>query len=367
MVGCVKANTEPKKIEEISRYGHLRITYYINEKGLKDGKYLSCYPDNSNTKCEECTYVNGKKEGLYVIRYPNGLIQIRCEYKNDKLHGIYDSFRINGRKWEVADYENGQLHGSYVSYYNKNVFPERVWEEQKFKNGIKDGVQKNFHENGKIESLTTYKDGMKEGKCLSFHKNGAKFEEYNRVNGEIDGKYLCWYDNGQKSCEYEFKNGNPHGPSLTWSLDTKEVTKQEYQNGVVVKTTNYRRSLDEHGRNYVLGTGTLIVWKACGKNGIGVYVKLEVPEHAQRITPTVTNTRLKYKSRVSEARVLEIVDRNGEQYKECDSFVYKDKTMKYVLGAIVKPDDFDSDESNECAKGLHVFAYKDHCDQCFTS
>ena len=94
--------------------------------------------------------------------------------------------------------------------------------------------------------------------------------------------------------------------------------------------------------------GSFIAFKKLADNKIA---KLLIPEHAKRSSAT---TR---KCRCSEALVIEIKDRNGNNIDEGFS-KYKDRSgceLLYKVGKTVYPDGFDEDRWNECSNGIHFF------------
>ena len=105
---------------------------------------------------------------------------------------------------------------------------------------------------------------------------------------------------------------------------------------------------------------TVGFWPVCPESG-GFFAfkkladdaiaKLFIPEHAKRSSAT---TR---KCRCSEALVVEIKDRNGNNVGEGFSR-YKDRSgceLLYKVGKTVYPDGFDEDRWNECSNGIHFF------------
>ena len=101
-------------------------------------------------------------------------------------------------------------------------------------------------------------------------------------------------------------------------------------------------------------------WSVCPEEGSfnafkkladDAIAKLFIPEHAKRSSGT---TR---KCRCSEALVVEIKDRNGNNVGEGFS-KYKDRSgceLLYKVGKTVYPDGFDDDRWNECSNGIHFF------------
>jgi hypothetical protein len=113
------------------------------------------------------------------------------------------------------------------------------------------------------------------------------------------------------------------------------------------------------------------VWKlaaAVARLGlIYVYVQLEVNEGVGRVTPTSSELdTCHFKSRVEKAKVLSIVDVDGNNYEEAMSCVFPQRSipafLKYISGEEVLPDLFDPNPNKECSHGINVHMYKDQCD-----
>ena len=101
-------------------------------------------------------------------------------------------------------------------------------------------------------------------------------------------------------------------------------------------------------------------WSVCPEEGSFIafkklkddkIAKILIPEHAKRSSAT---TR---KCRCSEALVVEIKDRNGNNVgegfsKQADRSGCK---LLYKVGQTVFPDSFDEERWNECSNGIHFF------------
>jgi hypothetical protein len=217
-----------------------------------------------------------------------------------------------------------------TEWYNGNTFEEYYVN----KSGKKEDIYKYYDSNGQIRNQCTYDEGRKIDEKI-WHENGQLYIECNFDDEKkLQGKYQSWDEKGNilKDKTYPIRS-------------QRKVLSL----------------LDEHGRECALPEGKIEVWKLCAFREIFVYVKLEVPEHAKRVTPIDPDR--KYKSRVSEAKVLEIVDRLGTKYDCCCSCVHGYNLLTYRVGQIVIPDKFDPRTKVECGAGINVHRYKDQCDQ----
>lgn len=154
------------------------------------------------------------------------------------------------------------------------------------------------------------------------------------------------------------------------SLKTQEIKFEDKM--VVIRN----KIIDDKGRNNILKNGNIVVWKMCITiNGVFVYVKLRVPEGAERVTPlwNKNNDGIPPKSRVEYAFVEDIIGKDGNSYDTCYPFVNEypkvSLNFPYVKGEITKFMDtsninyiFNNSIEYDCVPGIHVQKYQDQCD-----
>ena len=80
-----------------------------------------------------------------------------------------------------------------------------------------------------------------------------------------------------------------------------------------------------------------------------VIVELEILADAKRLSATSR------KCRCDKAKVLRILDTNGNELGMHTVASKYDRNFKYKVGEIVSVDDFDENRWNECAPGIHFF------------
>jgi len=98
--------------------------------------------------------------------------------------------------------------------------------------------------------------------------------------------------------------------------------------------------------------GDFIAW---GKGSDNCLIKLLIPESAER-----TSTIVSRKCRASEAKVLNIWDKDGNEIRKCYGSL--DKTLEYTVGNMVYPDSYDPDPKLDYkldnTNGIHFFITK---------
>ena len=224
------------------RRRHLRINhnnFNVKEFDSRDGKLL--YIGNE---------INGKKEGIHISYEINGDIKESFEYKdgieenegyefgkcghviihrfkNGEFHGVCQSFKNHGDDYK-RNYINGVLNGKNTRYWNNgNIRDELTYKDGKivdcdyieyhpegeksivgqYKNGKKEGEWKSYYQDDKILSEDNYIRDLKDGICITFHKNGQLKEKSNYIRGLKDGICNTFHNNGELETKYDYNRG----------------------------------------------------------------------------------------------------------------------------------------------------------------
>jgi len=253
---------------------------------------------------------------------------IKCTIVNNQFHGIvHGNFPETGKSLQCT-FEKGELLGPVVvSWTGAYIYTQMV-----------------THTSTQMEGSFT-----QAGFTGKYIKNGRFAGEQHYINSKLSyecGKWIC------------------QDTALSiWDINTKHLG-----DAVIYYTAegkiDYTRSLqkDDKGRDMCLPVGDIIVYKICKTmiNGIKgyCYVKLSVPADVKRI-PFIPFTT---KSRVEKALVLEIFDREGNQYKHAYSALSA-RVFTYFVGEWAIPDSFDDNVTRSCSHGINIHMYMDHCDQ----
>lgn len=78
------------------------------------------------------------------------------------------------------------LHGDFQKFYHSNQLAEAGL----YKNGLKQGQWKNWHENGTLQSQQGWSDGQRDGRYSSYDKTGFLIETGNYRHGLKDGQWV---------------------------------------------------------------------------------------------------------------------------------------------------------------------------------
>ncbi|WP_426429958.1 hypothetical protein ACPX19_10500 [Winogradskyella sp. HB-48] len=185
--------------ESVTAYGFMLIkksSVYDPSNGLK-----KLYFDNSQQVEIIYNVKDGKFEGDYKGYYKNGNLRIEGIYKNDQKQGVWKEYDENGNKLYVYNINNGEL----------------------------DGESKEYQPDGKIKKTKVFKKGILQGETIDFFYDEdsgslkAKLIK-NYSEGKLDGETkLIYFDEDQNQrvlSKVMFKNDQKNGFAQEISEDT---------------------------------------------------------------------------------------------------------------------------------------------------
>ena len=179
-----------------------------------------------------------------------------------KIVESYDNGQIKSITYENK--ETGLLEGHCVSYTEDG----RLFMEEDYKDGLRDGQVKYYDAFGNIESIVSYSKGEKQGKLIKYQKmnrpSATPYLDYieNYENGLLQGMTYVYDDTGQKIIEHA-----------------------RYDDGLCVEDTVY------------LPKGTFYAYRTKGPNGTYVGGELK-----SRIVPNKKNVATHQPTRKAPAR-----------------------------------------------------------------
>ena len=119
-----------------------------------------------------------------------------------KIVESYDNGQIKSITYENK--KTGLLEGHCVSYTEDG----RLFMEEDYKDGLRDGLVKYYDAFGNIESIVSYSKGKKQGKLIKYQKmnrpSANPYLDYieNYENGLLQGMTYVYDDTGQKIIEH---------------------------------------------------------------------------------------------------------------------------------------------------------------------
>ena len=190
---------------------------------MKEG-YLKEYAPNGNLM-NTTKYVKDKvvldapelvKLDSKNTYYPGGILKSSGNYKNGVPEGMFKEYSTAGKITSAKIYKEGVLTGEgVVDEFNKEQGP---WKE--------------YYPTGQLKATGTYKDGRRIGAWVFYYQNG-KIEQQGVYDnkGQAQGNWKWFYDTGAMLREENYVNGVRDGETAEYDEAGKVITKGQYVDG----------------------------------------------------------------------------------------------------------------------------------------
>jgi len=259
----------------------------FDENGNKQGSWME-FHDNGNIK-KEMTYRNGLLHGYYkeynergiltsTMLYDNGKIvegnvddspevEIRNTYDNDGNLVFSGPFRMGVPVGIHREYNADGSVSSAVIYNDRGI---KVSEGIVTEDGRRNGIWKNFYENGQIKEEGAYDFNRRTGGWTFYDREGRIIQTGTYQNGRPEGLWKWYYPDGSILREEEYFQGKRDGMFMEYSNDGNVISQGEYLDGE--RNGQWKIKIGDHTEegNYIIGLRDGM-WKYYDGEGNVVY------------------------------------------------------------------------------------------------
>ena len=267
MISSLTSETEGDLYALYRKYdknGNLSIyTYAIDGKNTDKGYYS----DGKLAYIKELKIIKGEApipNGKYIEYYKNGQIKVQGYCKEGKRDGEFKAFLRNSKNAGSVIYKDGKIIKSTLTNFMKenasfsiltdinynlnshkivsSEFPNGLLETYFTfnKNGILDGENREYYEEGDIKSIFYFKNNVVDGTSISYYQNGNIQEKNTYKNGEENGEGILYYENGNIKEKYFMKNDKLDGEATAYFEDGKIRNKSIFKDGVKLEEEVYK-------------------------------------------------------------------------------------------------------------------------------
>jgi antitoxin component YwqK of YwqJK toxin-antitoxin module len=150
---------------------------------------------------------------------------------------------------------NSTKNGLIREYYDDGALKS----ETEYRNGIKEGRSISYYSSGQIQSTATYKNDRLYGEMIRYFRNGQKSslsnfnlkgiapmkiwyengqirQEGNIVDDKMDGRWVEYFESGNISSIKFYKMNTKDGLWLYFSTNGDTVRRELYKNDLLVET-----------------------------------------------------------------------------------------------------------------------------------
>ena len=137
-----------------------------------------------------------------TIEY-NKIRRYRGRKRNGLNEGIHKDWYANGQLYSQGEWKNGKYEGIHKTWYINS----KLAYQGKWKNGVKEGICESWHPDGQLRAQGIYKGGKKDGIVRGWRKNGKLKYQIEWKNGRKEGLYKTWYETGKLASIESYKDG----------------------------------------------------------------------------------------------------------------------------------------------------------------
>lgn len=257
---------------------------------------------------------NGWKQGMWKEFYPTGVVKNEVTYTDDKMSGYLKEYSPKGSLLNTTKYINGVLQKNApelakldlkTGYYESGA----VRYTATYRDGVAEGIQTEYAEDGKILNAKIYVDGvltgegvfdtagLKQGPWKEYYPNNVIKSKGNYLNGKRVDDWTFYFSNEkiEQKGKYD-KKGKAQGP---W--------KWYYESGNILREENYRNNLQDGLMTEYSDSGKVIT-KGEYLDGLkeGPWM-LELPEYKEEGTYKANNRDGEWKHYYTETNTLRFV------------------------------------------------------------
>ncbi len=167
--------------------------------------------------------------GIGIGYYGNGQKFRQIPYKNGLADGLAKEWDIHGNLIAEAEYKMGGRYGRETQFYDNGNKRLEIF----YQNGKPTGTVTEWYESGKMLSRGEVLNGEYIGKHTWWYQNGQIEQVIEYRNGVAEGKVELWYEDGTLRKSTDFKKGQPDGKSIEWYRNGSKMDEQEFTAGVL--------------------------------------------------------------------------------------------------------------------------------------
>ncbi len=209
---------------------------------------------SATTLPQNITDANGKKQGPWIKKYPNGKIMYEGTFKDDLPVGLFKRYTQEGVLLSELTYTNGRDEATAIFYYADGVkaaegkylarSKEGLWKfwsanqphylicEEFYHNDIRHGLSQKFYPDSTLAETVTWDMGNRSGEWLQYYPDGSVCLRAEFMAGKLQGPFSYYHPNGNLQYEGRYKEDHRTGDWMVFKEDGSLKQIISYKDGV---------------------------------------------------------------------------------------------------------------------------------------
>lgn len=196
---------------------------------------------------------NGKKQGYWEKKQPNGKLLYKGYFKDDQPVGEWKRYHENGvvkaqiTYLENSDTASAQLFDDFGNKVAEGFYVDKMkaghWvyfekrqkvAEESYANGQKNGIATTYYPTGELFVENNYVNGVQEGVYRAYFKSGRPYFECQMKADKRDGFCQIFYQNGELETEAFYRKGVRNDEWKYFDENGKYQYSLVYDEGIVM-------------------------------------------------------------------------------------------------------------------------------------
>jgi antitoxin component YwqK of YwqJK toxin-antitoxin module len=197
---------------------------------------------------------DGKKQGHWIKKYPNGNILYDGNFRNDLPSGEFRRYYEDKTLKSLLVFNSTSTEAKAVLYYSNgfvastgkyvNQLKEGKWQffssktqgllisEEEYAGNKRNGPAVKYYPDSTVAERVSYQNDVRHGEWLKYYPNGTLTLKTNYVNGKLDGSFEAFFENGKPEMIGQYKNDLREGRWIIYKKDGSQRFKTEYISGI---------------------------------------------------------------------------------------------------------------------------------------
>lgn len=196
----------------------------------------------------------GRKQGHWIKRYPNGNVAYDGFFSNDKPAGEFKRYYDDSKLKSLLVFSKDGTEAKAILYYSDglvasagkyvNQHKEGKWQffssstkgllvsDVEYSGDKKNGLTVKYYPDSTIAEKIHYMNDLRHGECLKFYPDGTLTLKTSYWNGKLNGKFEAFFENGKPEFLGQYKNDLREGVWIIYRKDGSQRFKTEYTLGI---------------------------------------------------------------------------------------------------------------------------------------
>lgn len=180
--------------------------------------------------------VNSMVHGLLTRYSETGVVKSEDSFLYDKRDGLSKEYRDDGNIWFQTAYKKGLKHGLELWYdQNGSIETSTVF----VNDSAQEGIYYTYYPSGAVNVVTETYNDIPHGLELVYYENGVIALEKNRVDGLVQGIQTGYGSNGHISDTITIVDDVAHGPWKAYCNSGLLSDSGLYENGIRVSAISH--------------------------------------------------------------------------------------------------------------------------------